>query len=88
MSGYEQRIKQQDYLQWLYGHYTLSAVATAVEHCLAGNKAQSEYLKEPITQLETQPSEDKLQQQRDMFVAQLEILKTNFELSHQKNDSV
>lgn len=30
------------------GSYVLSAVSVAVEHCLAGRKARSEYIKEPI----------------------------------------
>lgn len=30
------------------GNYVLSAVSVAVEHCLAGRKAKSEYIKEPL----------------------------------------
>lgn len=30
------------------GSYVLSAVSVAVEHCLAGRKAKSGYIKEPI----------------------------------------
>ena len=30
------------------GNYILSAVSVAVEHCLAGRKAKTEYIKEPI----------------------------------------
>lgn len=30
------------------GSYVLSAVSVAVEHCLAGRKAKSEYIKEPV----------------------------------------
>lgn len=46
--GHEEKIKEQDYLAWLFSQYTLSAVSVAVEHCLAGKKATSEYIKEPI----------------------------------------
>lgn len=46
--GYEEKIKEQDYLAWLHNQYTLSAVLVAVEHCLAGKKAKSEYIKKPI----------------------------------------
>lgn len=46
--GYKQKIKQEDYLAWVNGRYTMSAVATAVEHCLNGRKAKSEYIKEPL----------------------------------------
>lgn len=46
--GHEEKIKEQDYLAWIFNQYTLSAVSVAVEHCLSGRKARSEYIKEPI----------------------------------------
>lgn len=33
------------------GQYVFSAVATAIEHNLAGRKAKSEYMKKPVMQL-------------------------------------
>ena len=42
------KLRMQDEQMWLMGQYTLSAVSVAVEHCLAGRKAKSEYIKEPI----------------------------------------
>ena len=48
IKGYEEKIKEQDYLAWLSNQYTLSAVLVAVERCLAGKKAKSEYIKEPL----------------------------------------
>lgn len=47
--GHENKIKEQDALMhsW-WGTYGLSAVAYAVEHCLAGNKAKSKYIEKPI----------------------------------------
>lgn len=48
MKGHEEKTKEQDYLAWIFNQYTLSAVSVAVEHCLAGRKAKSEYIKEPI----------------------------------------
>lgn len=33
---------------WIMGQYVLSAVSTAVEHCLAGRKAKSKYMLAPI----------------------------------------
>lgn len=50
LKGHEEKIKEQDYLAWLFNQYTLSAVSVAVEHCLAGRKAKSQYIKEPILQ--------------------------------------
>ena len=41
--------KEDDSMAWLYcGNYVLSAISVALEHCLAGNKAKSEYIKGPI----------------------------------------
>ena len=48
IKGHEEKIKEQDYLAWLFNQYTLSAVSVAVEHCLAGKKAKSQYIKEPF----------------------------------------
>lgn len=48
LKGHEEKIKEQDYMAWLSNQYTLSAVSVAVEHCLFGRKAKSEYIKEPI----------------------------------------
>ena len=40
--------KENDSMAWLYcGNYVLSAISVALEHCLAGSKAKSEYIKEP-----------------------------------------
>lgn len=48
--AYELETKQIDYLSWIAGQYTLSAVSVAVEHCLAGNKARLQYIEMPIMQ--------------------------------------
>lgn len=48
IKGHQEKIKEQDYLAWLFGQYTLSAVMVAVEHNLAGEKAKSKYIKEPF----------------------------------------
>lgn len=86
IKGHEEKIKEQDYLAWIFNQYTLSAVSVAVEHCLAGRKAKSKYIDKPIMQQieeKNKPlSEDELQRQRELFVAKLEVMKTNFELSH------
>lgn len=46
--GYNQRVRNKDYMNWINGQYTLAAVTVGVERNLAGNKAKSEYIKEPI----------------------------------------
>lgn len=50
IKGHQEKIKQQDYFAWLYNQYTMSAVSIAVEHCLAGKKAKSKYIRKPIMQ--------------------------------------
>lgn len=46
--AHKMKIQEQDYLSWLFNHYTLSAVSVAIEHNFAGKKAKSEYIKEPF----------------------------------------
>lgn len=48
MKGHQEKIKEQDYLAWLFNQYTLSAVSTAIEHNLAGKKAKTKYAQEPL----------------------------------------
>lgn len=43
--GYNQRVRNADYLNWINGQYTLAAVTVGVERNLAGRKAKSEYPK-------------------------------------------
>lgn len=41
--------RENDTIAWLYGgNYLLSAFSVALEHCLAGDEAKSEYMKESI----------------------------------------
>ena len=48
-NGYKEKIKEQDNLQHLWwGNYGISAFMFAMEHCLHGNKAKSEYIKKPV----------------------------------------
>lgn len=83
------KVLKRDEDMWVMGMYVQSAVAVAVEHCLAGKKAKSKYLEMPLREKadeENNISEEKLQKQREQFVAQLMIMKTNFELNNAKND--
>lgn len=87
--AYKLYIMEKDSLMhaW-WGTYGLSAVSVAIEHCLFGRKARSKYIEHQISwQIEKKNnsmSEDELQRQRELFVAKLEIMKTNFELTHPK----
>lgn len=89
--GYAKRIEQQDRMNWLNGHYLLSAVTVGVERNLAGKKSKAEYLKEPLwgkVQKEASPmSEKELQLQRELFVEKLKNMQSNYELSHHKEEN-
>lgn len=50
IKGYQEKIKEQDYLAWLFNQYTLSAVLVAIDRTIAGGKAKAEYIKEPVLQ--------------------------------------
>lgn len=50
--GYEQKIRQEDYLQYLWwGSYGKTAVSVAIEHCFGGKKAKSKFIEKPIFSL-------------------------------------
>lgn len=50
--AYELRIKKQDEMNWYLGMYVQKSVLVAVEHCLFGKDAKSEYFKNPLMQPE------------------------------------
>lgn len=86
--AYELEMQHQDSQMYMMGMYNLSATSVAVEYNLAGRKARSKYIKKPLLQEfeeQNKPmSEEELQQQRELFVAKLQVMKTNFELNHKK----
>lgn len=71
------------------GTYVMSAVFTAVEHCLGGKKAKSKYTDKLLMQEieKNDMTEEELQKQRELFVAKLQVMKTNFELSNKGNEN-
>lgn len=86
--AYNLEQKNTDNMAWLWwGNYGLSAVFVAVEHCLAGKKAMSKYVENPILQKAQSQcmTEEELQKQREAFVANLQAMKANFDLMHPKN---
>ena len=47
--AYKMKLQEQDYLQHLWwGNYGISALMFAIDHCLNGKKANTQYSKEPI----------------------------------------
>lgn len=91
LKGHEEKIKEQDYMAWLSNQYTLSAVSVAVEHCLAGKKAKSKYIKKPLMQeiQEKQEAnkpltEEEKKRQTEQLFLRLRIMGANFNLNHSK----
>lgn len=89
LKGYEMRRKMQDRAVWEYfGTYGLSAVMTAVEHCLAGSKAVSKYIEKPNLQdgtLQSRPlTEEEKMLEVDKFFAQEEARRINWRRTHRK----
>lgn len=88
------RIKQEnrDAEMWAFcGNYVLSAVITAVDACLNGKKARSKYIEKPLLKDQIdqgkEMTEEEIQKQRELFVAKLLVMKTNFELNNNKNEN-
>lgn len=77
------RKKMNDISNWELGMYIESAVATAVEHNLAGWKARSSYVKEPFSEtIEKREDKERLMQNNKLLMASLETWAKNWELTH------
>lgn len=85
MDAYKNRRRIADEQMWFMGMYVHNAVATAIANCLS-KKSNAKYMDKPILQEvdeQNKPlSEEELQRQRELFVAKLEVMKSNFELNH------
>lgn len=79
--GYKIKRKMIDEIAYFDGFYTYEAVAIAIGNAFRGKGQKPiEYRKKPVL---LENSEENLQKQREAFVAALETMKTNFELSKQ-----
>lgn len=81
--------KARDEEVWSYfGTYGISAVLTAVEHCLAGRKAVSKYIAKPNLQdgiRQNRPlTEEEKMLEVDKFFAQEEARRINWRRTHRK----
>lgn len=87
VKAHNNKIMEEDYLQHLWwGNYGISALIVAIDRCLHGKKAKAKYIDEPILQdinskNDGKFSEEELQKQRELFVAKLQVMQTNFELN-------
>ncbi len=83
--AYKNKIKEMDAMMhaW-WGTYGLSAVSVAVEHCLAGKKAKSEFVKTPLLQTSDEKTKEKslsvkeLEKKAENVFLQLGIMGANF----------
>lgn len=70
------------------GNYLVSAVMTAVDKCLNGRKSSVKYIEQPLlrnrAEKEDDLSEEEIKKQRELFVAKLMVMKTNFEINNKK----
>ena len=85
VKAHNNKIMEEDYLQHLWwGNYGLSALIVAIDRCFRGKKSKFEYIKEPILSKTFENdglTEEEKQKQRELFVAKLQVMQTNFELS-------
>ena len=83
--AHKKKIEEQDVLQHLWwGNYGVSALIVAIDRCFSGNKSKAEYTKEPILSKTFENdglTEEEMEKQRELFVAKLQVMQTNFELS-------
>ena len=87
--GYRLKRKLEDERDWMLGFYIMKGFETVMSHFgsgLSGKKSDAKYLEYPFMQQE-EFNKKNLQKQRELFVAQLEQMKMNFELAKQ-GDSV
>lgn len=92
LKAHKLKMQEQDYLNWLSNQYTLSAVSVAVEHCLAGKKAKSQYIKHPIMQeiqkKEEMPEEKRIEMENYKLAMSLRIMQANFEINRSMKNSI
>ena len=82
--AHKMKIEEQDSLQYKWwGNYGISALIVAIDRCFS-KKPSAEYIKEPILSKTFENdglTEEEMQKQRELFVAKLQVMQTNFELS-------
>ena len=78
------KMAKHDNLQHMWwGNYGISALIVAIDKCFS-KKPKAEYIKEPILSKKIENdgfTQEEIQKQRELFVAKLQVMQTNFELS-------
>lgn len=88
--AHEKEIEEKDALNWQLGQYFAYALDSTVCNAMLwrkkGEKAHS-YISEPFSlgaKEAENDSEKELQRQRELFVAKLQVMKANFEISKEQ----
>lgn len=87
LKAHKEELKERDYLAWMFGQYTLSAVSVAVEHNLAGINAKSKYIEKPFFELHEENkvlTEEEIQREVDLFFATEKARRINWKRSRLK----
>lgn len=87
--GYEERQKETDFVAWLHGRYVYMAFATVMSNAFSKN-SKAEYPNEPmlLSKSKAELSEDEKQIQRELFMAELQVMMQNFEATHPKSNNI
>lgn len=87
---YELAERKKDEFAWLQGHYMYEGTLVAIDNAFLGNKSKAKYPQKPISQQAREESgemshEEKMKKVRALF-DRLQIMKVNYDLSHQKEE--
>lgn len=82
--GQQEKMEQDDFLNWLSGNYFMSALDVAVDKILSGRKAKAKYIEKPIfpEYIEQSSMSEEEREERDM---KLEISKMEQWIAHDAN---
>ena len=86
--AYKMQKKKKDEEMWLQGFYVYKAFETVMANFsagLCGKKGEAKYLEEPIS-FAKQSNDKELQKQRELFVAGLMAMQSNFELEKKSKE--
>lgn len=87
----ERELQKQNSLFHLQGMYMADAIMCTVGNALSGKSGKKyKYPDKPYplnTKQKEQMNEEEMQKQRELFVAKLMAMQTNFELNHKKDNS-
>ena len=86
--AYKMQKKKKDEEMWLQGFYVYKAFETVMAHFsagLSGKKCKAEYPQEPFS-FAKQSNDKDIQKQRELFVAGLMAMQSNFELEKKSKE--